>query len=80
MDSKEPHMDTPTIDIDGALVAGKLGLSVDEFRLLMADGKIRVLCERGTGDDTGRFRASFYHGSARARFVVDATGKLLESL
>ena len=73
-------MDTPTIDIDGALVADQLGLAVDEFRQLMADGKIRVLCERGTGDDAGRFRASFYHGTVRARLVLDAGGKLLGSL
>ncbi len=73
-------MDTPTIDIDGTLVAGKLDLSVEEFRRLMADGKIAVLCERGTDEDAGRFRASFYHGSARARFVLDAAGEVLVSL
>lgn len=72
-------MNTPKIDIEGALVAEKLGLDVAEFRQLMADGKISVLCERGTGEDVGRYRASFYFGDLRARFIVDETGHIIDS-
>lgn len=72
-------MTQPTIDIDGSLVAEHLHLEVAEFRRLMADGKITVLCERGTGDDIGRWRASFYYGGHRARFIVDDQGKILGS-
>jgi len=67
--------DTPSLEIDGTLVASELGLDVAEFRQLMDDGKIAVLCERGTGEDAGLYRASFYHGTRRARFVVDASGR-----
>ncbi len=70
-------MAQPSIDIDGALVAEKLGLPVEDFRQLMQDGKIKVLCERGTGEDTGRWRASFYYNHQRARFIVDENGRLL---
>ncbi|WP_372017930.1 DUF6522 family protein [Pseudoxanthomonas sp. 10H] len=67
-----PH---PRLEIDGAMVAQALGLEVAAFRQLMDDGKVRVLCERGTGEDAGTWRASFYHGTRRARFVVDARGR-----
>ena len=66
---------SPNLEIDGAMVARELGLETDQFRQLMADGKIRVLCEKGTGEDSGTWRASFYHGKRRARFVVDSRGR-----
>ncbi|WP_133477563.1 DUF6522 family protein [Cognatilysobacter segetis] len=69
----------PDIAIDAALVAPRLGLDVDTFRALMDDGRIRVLCERGVGDDAGRYRATFYYHAARARLVVDAQGRLLQA-
>jgi hypothetical protein len=67
----------PDIAIDAALVAPRLGLDVATFRALMGDGRIGVLCERGIGHDAGRYRATFYHHHARARFVVDAQGNVL---
>ena len=69
----------PDIAIDAALVAPRLGLDLDTFRALMDDGRIRVLCERGVGEDAGRYRATFYHHAARARLVVDAEGRLLHA-
>lgn len=66
------------IEIDGALVADGLGLPVEDFRALMADGKVQVLCERGTGEDAGRYRASFYHEGRRVRMVVDARGRMID--
>jgi hypothetical protein len=71
-------MSNPAIDIDGARVARTLELDVETFRKLMGDGKISVLCERGTGADAGRYRASFYYGGKRARFVVDEAGRVLD--
>ena len=64
----------PDIEVDAALVARGLGLDVDRFRELMSIRKISVLCERGTGDDAGLYRASFYHEGRRVRLVVDAQG------
>lgn len=64
----------PDIEVDAALVARGLGLDVDRFRELMSIRKISVLCERGTGDDAGLYRASFYHEGRRVRLVVDAEG------
>ena len=67
----------PSIEIEGAVVARALGLDLDVFRQLMADRKITVLCERGTGEDNGRYRASFYYGNRRVRLVVDQDGRVL---
>ncbi|MCR6661964.1 MAG: DUF6522 family protein [Luteimonas sp.] len=62
------------LEIDGALVASGLALDVAEFRKRMDEGRVTVLCERGTGDDLGLYRASFYHGTRRVRIVVDRDG------
>jgi len=67
----------PDIEIDAARIARGLGLDVADFRQRMADRKITVLCERGTGEDAGRWRASFYLGDRRVRLVVDAAGNVL---
>jgi hypothetical protein len=69
----------PQVEIDGALVARALDLEVDEFRRLMEDRRISVLCERGVGEDEGLYRASFYYGERRARMVVDANGTPVET-
>ncbi|KAF1687230.1 hypothetical protein B1992_04395 [Pseudoxanthomonas broegbernensis] len=68
-----------SLEIDGVLVARTIGLEVAAFRQLMADGKISVLCERGTGEDAGSYRATFYYGKQRARFIVDAHGRTQEA-
>jgi hypothetical protein len=65
---------TRVVEIDGALVARGLGLEVEAFRKLMEDRKLTVLCERGTGEDAGLYRASFFYGDRRVRLVVDADG------
>jgi hypothetical protein len=67
------------VEIDGSLVALALDLEVAAFRQLMDNQKIDVLCERGTGEDAGTWRASFYYAGKRARFVIDAQGNLLDS-
>ena len=51
------------IEIDGAAVAIALGLDPAAFRQLMEDRKIVQLCERGTGEDAGLYRAN--HASIR---------------
>ncbi len=65
--------------MDGAVVAGQLGMETDAFRRLMDAGKISTLCERGTGEDAGKWRVSFYHERKRARFVLDGTGRIIET-
>ena len=68
-----------SVEIEGALVARELGLATDEFRRLMEIRKIKVLCERGTGEDAGHYRATFYHDRRRARFIVDGFGQPVQA-
>ena len=68
----------PSIEVDSALIAPGLGLEPTEFKRLLDTGKIRVLCERGTGEDAGAYRASYYLADRRVRLVVDAAGNLLQ--
>ena len=65
------------IAIDGGIVARALGLDIDDFRRLMDERKIAVLCERGTDEDKGLYRATFYFERSRARLVVDAEGRIV---
>ncbi len=67
------------IEIDGTLVARELGLEPAAFKRLMDSKKITVLCERGTGEDAGLYRASYYYKNTRARLVIDANGDVVES-
>jgi len=68
----------PALEIDGARVAARIGLELPVFRRLMDQGRIAVLCERGTGEDEGTWRATFYHGRQRARFLVDRHGRVVD--
>ena len=68
---------TPGIEIDGALVARKLGLAPAAFRQLMEDRKVTVLCERGVGEDAGLYRATFYYRDRRFRAVLDPDGRVV---
>jgi Family of unknown function (DUF6522) len=70
----------PEIEVDAALVASALGLAPAEFQTLMRNGRIRTLCERGVGEDAGRYRLSFYHLKRRFRLITDAQGKVLSRL
>lgn len=65
------------LEVEGEVVAQRLGLEVSEFRRMMESGRIAVLCERGVGEDTGTYRASFYLGKLRARFVLDRHGRVI---
>src|SRR3546814_14978195 len=70
IDVNPPH----AVEIDGALVARGLGLAVPQLRQLMDRRQITVLCERGTREDAGLYRASFYHAGRPHRLVVDRDG------
>ena len=66
------------VEIDATIIAAGLDLAVARFRKLMEQGKVSVLCERGTGDEAGLYRASFYHAGKRVRLVVDSDGNAVE--
>lgn len=65
------------IAIDPAPIAQALALEPAAFLRLLEQRKISQLCERGTGEDEGLYRASFYHRGRRARVVVDRQGRMV---
>jgi hypothetical protein len=64
--------------VDAALIAEGLGIGPTMVQPRMRDGTITSRCERGEGDDAGRYRLTFFHGTRRLQLVVDAGGKVLE--
>ena len=63
------------VDVDARLVAEGLGLPPQDVAAMVADRRIATLCERGTGEDAGLFRFTFYFGTQRFRLVTDASGQ-----
>lgn len=62
----------PEIVIHSAPIAQALGLDVAAFQRLLEDRTITQLCERGTDEDAGTYRASLHSkwdGGNQARFI-----------
>ena len=66
------------ISIDAALVAEDLGMTPALVLTNIREGKLTSRCERGTGEDAGHFRLTFFHGRRRVRLVVDEQGTVLD--
>lgn len=73
-----PEPMPPTVEVDARLVAGGLGLDPAQVPAMVADRRIATLCERGTVEDAGLYRFTFYHRGQRFRLVTDAFGKPIE--
>lgn len=67
-----------TITVDAAFVGGLLKVPPDEVPALMRARAITSLCERGVNEHAGGYRLSFFYRNRRARFSVDATGKVIQ--
>ncbi|HOV96460.1 MAG TPA: DUF6522 family protein [Thermomonas sp.] len=83
MSSAKPRKSIPIalnpkleIAIEAAPIASALALDAAQFLQLLEQKKIDQLCERGTGEDSGLYRASFYHAGKRARVVVNLDGQV----
>lgn len=62
------------IEVDSRVVAEGLGIEPNEVEPRRRTGEITSLCERGTGEDAGLVRVTFYLGKRRLRLVVDGDG------
>ena len=65
------------IEIDAVIVAEGLGIVASHVPVMMRNGEITSLCERGTGQDTGRHRLTFFYKGKRLRVIVDDEGRLI---
>lgn len=66
-----------SFQVDAALLAEAFGLDPAAVPGLMRAGRITSRCERGEGEDAGRFRLSFFHAGRALRLTVDAQGTIL---
>jgi hypothetical protein len=66
------------IEIEASLIAEGLALSLTQLRQQMRAGRITSLSERGTGEDSGRHRLTFFSEHRRFRVVVDQRGAIIQ--
>lgn len=64
--------------VDGAVVADRFGLTVDQFRAALKAADIVTTCETGEGEDVGSTRLTFRRGALLWRFVLKADGTVHE--
>lgn len=69
--------DADGFDVDAELLGR--GLSLEPARVVeyLRSGLITSRVERGEGEDAGRWRLSFWHGTTRFRLIVDEAGEIL---
>jgi hypothetical protein len=67
-----------TLRIDAAVIRQGLNVEPSLVQILMREGKITALCERGVDEDAGRYRMTFFHENRRFRLVVDEEGNALQ--
>jgi hypothetical protein len=60
------------------IVAAGLDIEVELVRPLMHQNKITSLCERGVGEDAGRFRLTFFHADQLFHLVVEGEGRIVQ--
>jgi hypothetical protein len=63
--------------VDAGLLSELLDVSASRVPILMRDGAITSVCERGVDDHEGEFRLSFFHRNRRARLSMDLTGRII---
>lgn len=71
--------DKPGIEIDAGVIGSGLGLETSQVQALMQAEKISMLCERGTAEDLGCHRVTFYYANRRLRLLIDASGRIFEA-
>ena len=63
--------------VDAEVIASGLKLKASGIQSMMKAGEITSICELGEGEDTGRHRLTFCHGSARLRVVADSGSRVI---
>ena len=66
-----------TFVVDAGLLSELLDVPASRVPILMRDGAITSVCERGVDDHEGEFRLSFFHRNRRARLSMDRTCRII---
>lgn len=72
------EIEDDSVQIDATIVAEAFGIAPEQLMDLMRQGKVTSLSERGTGEDAGSHRLTFFHGSRRLRIVANEGGDVLQ--
>ena len=75
----EIEFENGTFDVDAEIIGRGLGLDPEGIPAMMRNGEISSRCERGEGEDAGRYRLTFFHGEDLFHVIVDKGGRILES-
>lgn len=66
------------IQIDAEVIAEGLAIEASQVQECLRQGKITTRYERGTGEDEGRHRITFFARHRRFRVTVDKTGAVVQ--
>jgi hypothetical protein len=66
------------VEIDASVIAEGFGIAAPLLREQMRAGRIKSRSERGIGDDSGRYRLTFFSEHRRFRLVVDEAGAIIQ--
>jgi Family of unknown function (DUF6522) len=66
------------VQVDAAVIAEGLGISLPLLQEQMQAGKITSLFERGIDADRGRHRLTFFSEHRRFRLVLDERGAIVQ--
>ena len=66
------------IQIDATIIGEGLGIHPSQVQTQMRQSKITSLCERGVGEDSGRYRLTFFSENRRFRLLVDQEGNVVQ--
>jgi hypothetical protein len=75
---KPIEFDDGAVQVDAAVIAEGLGISLPLLQEQMQAGKITSLFERGIDADRGRHRLTFFSEHRRFRLVLDERGAIVQ--
>lgn len=63
--------------VEAESIAEAFGIAAATVHGLMQSGAITSRCEKGEGEDAGRWRLTFFYNNRAFRLTVDAASKVL---
>ena len=73
----EIQFEDRAIVVDAEVIGKALGVDRLLVQQFMREGRITSLSERGTDNDAGTYRLTFFYGNRRARLIVSEQGLIL---
>lgn len=67
-------------EMDAAYLAEHFRLDPADVPALLKSRRLKAVCERGEGEDAGRYRLSFRLGASRLSLIVDEHGNILRRM